>query len=101
MVYEIAITPSAYKAFKKYSDINDKISNFLYKDDNINKYRNHASIYLTKVLMGGGDIAAKDYTNYYSKLYDELYDLFKGIIPELIQEEREKKLNKILVDKKN
>ena len=40
MIFDIIIRQSSYnKAFKRYNDINDRIANFLYKSDNINKYR--------------------------------------------------------------
>jgi len=110
MIFDIIIRQSSYnKAFKRYNDINDRIANFLYKSDNINKYRGQASEYLkiTWNPPGARGDGLKDYlpelkntidyTKYYNDSYKKLYNLFKDIIPELIQEEREKKLNKILV----
>ncbi len=98
MIFDIIIRQSSYnKAFKRYNDINDRIANFLYKSDNINKYRGQASEYL-KITWNLPELKNTiDYTKYYNDSYKKLYNLFKDIIPELIQEEREKKLNKILV----
>ena len=102
MIFDIIISHSSYnKAFKRYNDINNKIANFLYQSDNINKYRSQTSEYLKITYDNLKEfteiVSMKDYTMYYIKSYKELYDLFKDIIPELVQEEREKKLNKILL----
>lgn len=102
MIFDIIFSHSSYnKAFKRYNDINNKITNFLYQSDNINKYRSQTSEYLKITYDNLKEfteiVSMKDYTMYYIKSYKELYDLFKDIIPELVQEEREKKLNKILL----
>lgn len=101
MIFDIIFSHSYNKAFKRYNDINNKIANFLYQSDNINKYRSQTSEYLKITCDNLKEfteiVSMKDYTKYYIKSYKELYDLFKGIIPELVQEEREKKLNKILL----
>lgn len=98
-VWKLIINQLSFnKASKKYININDKIANFLYKDDNITKYKEKALEYRNILFLNESEAAIeKDYIKYYNDSYERLYALFKDVIPELLQEEREKKLNKILV----
>lgn len=104
-IYNITINQSRFnKSHKKYKDLTDKIFNFLHDETNFINYSDKLDEYfkiLNLPLPGNKLNLSSDideYIAYYENSYNKLFDMFKDIIPDLIQEEREKKLDKILVN---
>lgn len=90
------------RSYKKFKDLSDKVSDFLHKDlSTSRKYEKKSYEYLRILTEIDGLSDTDSAIHSYNTAYQQLYDAFKDVIPEIIQEEREKKLNKILVDTKN
>ena len=91
-------TRTERKSRKNYEDLVEKITTFLV--ENKGKYNKESLAFLEIVgNFKGIDYSSKEYIKVLDKKTERLLDLFKNIIPELIQEERNKKL-KILVGNK-
>jgi hypothetical protein len=77
-----------YRESKKFLELTTKINDFLAKGDNKIKYQKELIEYLS--LLGN------QFQSDNPMDYNKLYSIFKDIIPDFKQVEREKKLKKLL-----
>ena len=90
------ITKKVRKSSSEYLHVIDLISNFLGEDDNYNKYFERFNTYIDIIGNIKIDIDVEDLVNHYELSTLKLKSLFKDLIPEMLKEERDLKLEKLL-----
>ena len=82
------------KSYRRYTKISNMVSKMILSD--IDKYKNESLLYLNIISSDCDLLSTSSISIYYNFKSDQLIKHFKNIIPEILEEEREEKIIKIL-----